>query len=206
MSGARPLWLTLGVASFAALWVGPLPDLARVGSHSAHMILHMGVVAVAVPLVALGLAPALSRGRLAAGAPAFLATATMIDLVVVWGWHLPAFQSAARASGGILALEQASFALAALLVWLPALAGPAFAGALALFFTAMHMTLLGVLIAVSPLPLHAHEGLQAGLWGLDAMRDQELGGIVMLAVSGSVYLLAGLWLAARGLRPAEART
>ena len=205
MSGLRPLWLALGAASFAVLWAGPLPGLARAGSHAAHMILHMGVVAVAVPLVALGLAPALSRGRLAAGAPALLATATMIDLVVVWGWHLPAFQTAARASGGILALEQASFALAALLVWLPALAGPAFAGALALFFTAMHMTLLGVLIAVSPVLLHGHEG-HTGLWGLDAMQDQELGGIVMLAVSGSVYLLAGLRLAARGLRPAEART
>ncbi|AZQ68481.1 cytochrome c oxidase assembly protein [Silicimonas algicola] len=206
MSGLRPVWLVLGVASLLALWAGPLPGIARGGSHAAHMILHMGVVAAAIPMIALGLAPALSGGRLAARAPVILAAATMIDLVVVWAWHLPALQTAARANGWILALEQASFALAALFVWLPALAGPALAGALALFFTAMHMTLLGVLIAVSPVLLHGHEGHGAGIWGLDAMQDQELGGIVMLAVSGSVYLLAGLWLAAMGLRPSEART
>ncbi len=206
MSGIRPVWLVLGVASLMALWAGPLPGIVRDGSHAAHMILHMGVVAVAIPLIALGLAPALADSRLAARAPTILAAVTMIDLVVIWAWHLPALQAAARGNGWILSLEQASFALAALFIWLPALAGPAFAGALALFFTAMHMTLLGVLIAVSPVLLHGHEGHGVGIWGLEAMQDQELGGIVMLAVSGSVYLLAGLWLAAVGLRPSEART
>ena len=47
--------LLAGCLLLAALWFGPLPELAR-QSFAAHMSLHMGVVAVATPLVALGLA------------------------------------------------------------------------------------------------------------------------------------------------------
>ena len=192
----------LGLMLLAALWLGPLPGLVREGSHAAHMLLHMGVVAFAVPLLCLGLfrrAPP----WLAARAPGVMAATTLIDFAVVWAWHAPGLQAAARESGAVLALEQATFALAAALVWLPAVAGPAFAGAAALFMTAMHMTLLGVLIALAPRALHA--GHEAGIWGLDALRDQQLGGIVMLVLAGGVYGGAGLWLAAKGLDRREAR-
>ncbi|MFC4670471.1 cytochrome c oxidase assembly protein [Seohaeicola nanhaiensis] len=198
MSAPRPIWLTLGLVALALLWAGPLPGLARGGSHAAHMILHMGVVALAAPLLALGLAPA-ARGRLAA--PGLLAAATLAEAAVVWAWHTPGLHLAARHSATAMTLEQASFLAAALLVWLPALAGPPLAGALALFMTAMHMTLLGVLIALTTGPAGDH--VHTGLFGLDALRDRQLGGIVMLAAGGGVYVAAGLALAARTLRRVE---
>jgi len=51
----RPLSLMLGLATLGAVWLGPLPGLADrlfVG----HMLMHMLVVAVAAPLLAIGLA------------------------------------------------------------------------------------------------------------------------------------------------------
>ena len=51
----RPLSLLLGLATLGAVWLGPLPDMADrlfVG----HMLMHVMVVAVAAPLLAIGLA------------------------------------------------------------------------------------------------------------------------------------------------------
>ena len=59
------LWpLFLGFALLAALWLGPLPERSR-GSFAAHMVVHMGIVAVAAPLLVLGLSrlwPAALKG------------------------------------------------------------------------------------------------------------------------------------------------
>ena len=47
----RRLLLLLGLLTLAAVWLGPLADAAR-RAFSAHMLMHMGVVAVAAPLLA----------------------------------------------------------------------------------------------------------------------------------------------------------
>lgn len=188
------IWTMAGIAVLALAWLGPLPGLVRL-SFSAHMVLHMMVVGVGVPMLALGLAPLLApRG------PGPAVAASALDLIVVWGWHAPALHDAARAGGAWLAAEQASFALAAGLVWLTAFAAVpgqrqagALAGGMALFFTSMHMTLLGALIALAPRPLFAHHG--------GGLADQQLGGAVMLSVGAVVYLGGALALFARVLRP-----
>ena len=45
----------LGWLVLAAVWLGPLPQMV-IGSFAAHMTLHMAVVAVAAPLLAIGVA------------------------------------------------------------------------------------------------------------------------------------------------------
>jgi putative membrane protein len=52
---SRSLCLSLGLAILAVVWLGPLPQLAR-QAFFAHMLMHMGVVAVAAPLLALAVA------------------------------------------------------------------------------------------------------------------------------------------------------
>ena len=47
--------VAFGLLGLAGLWLGPLPRLAA-SSFSAHMALHMGVVALAAPAIALGIA------------------------------------------------------------------------------------------------------------------------------------------------------
>jgi putative membrane protein len=89
-------------------------------------------------------------------------------------------------------------------VWLAALGGDSLsiarrsaAGVVALLLTAMHMTLLGALLGLSPRPLYQH---MEGFSGLSALDDQHLGGAIMLLIGGVSYLLGGLWLTIRLLR------
>ena len=86
-----------------------------------------------------------------------------------------------------MALQQVSFAVVALFIWLVAFAGSPLAGALELFFTSMHMVLLGALITLSQRPLY--NLLCLGGFGLDPLTDQQLGGAIMLIFGGAVYLV-----------------
>src|SRR5687768_15161623 len=102
----RSILLLSGVAALAAAWLGPLPELAR-QSFAAYMTLHMSVVAVAAPLMAIGLAGTAADpvGRV----PGLFAPlpASLIELFVVWSWHAPVLHAAARHATHTLLVEQA---------------------------------------------------------------------------------------------------
>ena len=190
--------IAVGAAVLVFAWAGPLPRLVP-ESFAAHMMLHMSVVGLGVPLVAIGLSAFatgsgwlrdLRVGALAAG---------LVDLVVIWGWHAPALHHASRTEPLALAVEQLSFAAVTLVIWFVAFTGPALLGALSLFFTSMHMTLLGALLGLAPRSIYAGHGHHSA-FGLDALQDQQAGGIIMLAIGGAVYLAGALVLAARVLR------
>lgn len=199
----RPGLLLPGLLALACAWLSPLP---RIDAFSAHMSMHMLVVACAAPLLALGIAggpfdPVRRCGPLFPPVPV-----SLIELAVIWIWHTPGLHLAARHSIAGLMAEQGSFLLCGLLIWLSCFggdpahrAGRAGAGVAALLLTSMHMTFLGALIALAPRPLYAHKGACAGLTVLE---DQQLGGAVMLIFGGVVYLAGGLSLVARIVSPA----
>ena len=201
----RHLLLALALMTLALVWLGPLPQLAT-RRFSAHMTMHMIVVAVAAPLVAL----ALARGPFdpARRWPAVFNAipASVLELVVVWCWHAPALHHVARGSAAGLIAEQGTFLLSAFLVWMSAVGGEsgparsrAGVGVIALLLTSMHMTLLGALIALAPRPLYSH--LQGALpSGYSPLQDQHVGGAIMLLVGGVSYLAGALWLSAALLR------
>jgi putative membrane protein len=184
----------LGLAALAAAWAPPWIDLLT-GPFSAHMLGHMLLVAVAAPLLAAALAraaPGVGR-RMAAWCPPV--PASLLELLLVWGWHAPLLHLAAQEGGLPWLAEQAAFLLAGFWLWATALArgddgrlarGPE--GILALLLTATHMTLLGVLIALAPRLLFGGEH--------GALADQEIGGVVMLTMGGLAYLTGGLALMA----------
>ena len=192
--------LLSGLIILAAAWLGPLPSLA-VNSFSMHMIMHISIMVFAAPLLAAGLVGHFKPLRSAsmAFAPLWL---TLVDFFVVWAWHTPMLHHAARQSAVVFAGEQASFLIAGLLLWLSVLGGERrehpVAGIAAFLFTSMHMTLLGVLLAVADRPLFTHTA--ASPWGRTPVQDQQLGGVVMLGVGGSVYLMVALYLLAVLLR------
>ena len=134
--------------------------------------------------------------------------ASIVELVVVWAWHTPALHHAARHHGAAFITEQATFFIAGLFFWLSAFGGDQFdakgrnaAGVVGLLFTAMHMTLLGALLALAPRPLYVHLAERApGFTPLTPLDDQHLGGAIMLLVGGISYLTGGLWLTMRLLR------
>lgn len=198
------LLLSSGLLILALAWAGPLPGLAA-HSFSAHMTMHMAVVAVGAPLVALGVAGS-ARDPVSRWPAWFSAIpASILELVVVWSWHAPALHHATRQGGWVLAIEQLSFLLVGVVLWLSAAAGHPrdaptrrAAGVAGLLFTSTHMTLLGALFALTPRPLYAHAAHAAG--GLSPLDDQHLGGAIMLLVGGASYLAGGLWLARHVLR------
>ena len=193
-----------GLLTLAAVWLGPLPEMAR-DAFWAHMTMHMGVVAVAAPLIALGLAGSpydpVPHGPRLLFAPI---PASVLELVVVWAWHAPGLHHAARHSLPGLVAEQGSFLAAGLLVWVSAFGGDALQqgrragqGVVGLLLTSMHMTLLGVLLALAPRPLFGHGEV---VFGLTALQDQHLGGAIMLLMGGASYLAGGVALTAYLLR------
>lgn len=201
--------LALGISVLALAWFGPLPERAR-QSFAAHMTMHMAVVAVGAPLLALALAgtprdPVRIRPALLAPIPV-----SIVEFAVVWVWHAPAFHGAARHQIWVLVFEQASFLAAGLLLWLAVCGGDEAqrsfrrgAGIAALLFTSMHMTLLGALFALANRPLFVHGPEAVPVSFL--LADQHLGGAIMLLVGGTAYLLGGLWLTAGVLRGSGAR-
>jgi putative membrane protein len=158
---------------------------------SLHMAWHMCLVAAITPMMALALRG--TRYDPVRIAPALFSpiAACLIEFVVVWGWHLPALHIAARHHAAWFAVEQLSFAGAALYLWISILGGDrrdrharAGTGVIALVLTFAHMTMLGVLIALAPRDLYGHG---------DA-RDQQLGGAMMILAATLTYPTAALWL------------
>lgn len=198
----RSVLLALGLVVLGALWLGPLPRLAETW-FSAHMLLHMGVVAVVAPVLAIAVSG--TRFDPASAWPRLLhpVTASIAELVVVWGWHAPRFHLAARQDATLLALEQASFLVAGLWLWLAACGGlgsgrtQPWPGVAALLFTSVHMTLLAALFALTPRDLYGHAD--------HAVHDQHLGGSLMLLIGGGAYLAGGLWLVREGLAERSVR-
>lgn len=188
----HPWLVSAAVALLAIGWSVALV----VGTFTAHMAAHVAAVALAAPLLALGL---WARPRML-GTPLAALVACAVELVVVWGWHAPWAHAAARAEPVVFVLEQLTFLAAGYAVWASAIPrtddaagrGTALAGVGALLMTSMHMSLLGGLLAVSSRPFYHGSGAQA-LW------DQQLGGVLMLAVGGLVYLAGALVLLGRAL-------
>ena len=198
-------WLLLcGVTVLGIVWLGPLPRLAS-QHFSAHMALHITVVAIAAPLVALGLAGSPADPVRARSAWWSAVPLSIVELVVVWAWHAPALHRFARETTLGLVAEQSTFVIAAFLVWMAAFGGERehgnrrdVAGITALLLTSIHMTLLGALIALAPRVLYGHAGTSVAA-GHD-LGEQALGGTIMLLVGGVAYLAGGLGLAVRLLR------
>lgn len=201
----------LGLLALCAAWLGPVPQLAA-HTFSAHMAMHMLNVAIAAPLLSLGIAgtrfdPVDRFPNAFAAIPASVA-----ELIIVWGWHAPLPHHWARHSAVGIVAEQSSFLLAGIWVWLSAFGGRELTtstdvavqhrgrrgtGIVGLLLTSMHMTLLGALLGLAPRPLYAHH---QGYGALTALGDQHLGGAIMLVVGGISYLAGGLWLTVAILR------
>ena len=214
-------------ALFVAL-VSPLHPWGKV-LFSAHMTQHEILMLVAAPLVVLGQplvatlhalpgtwAAALARMF---NRPAWLGfwhvvtnafTAWVIHLVVLWTWHLPALFQLTLENEFVHALQHLSFLLSALLFWWAILQGRQAAlnyglAVLYMLTTAIHSGLLGALITFARTTWYpAYKG-KTDSWGLTALQDQQIGGLIMWVPACTVYVIAGLALFAAWLRESERR-
>jgi putative membrane protein len=226
---------TWEAASFAggwlALFVALVSPLHPWGSvlFSAHMTQHEILMLVAAPLLVLGKPLVASLKALPPGWAQALARATgvgwwqavwhtitnpfvawIIHAVVLWAWHVPALFQATIDDEFVHALQHLSFLLSALLFWWAVMEGPQRAAGfgvavLYLFTTALHSGLLGALITLTSTVWYPAYRETAPWWGLTALEDQQLGGLIMWVPACLTYIAAGLALFAAWLRTSEER-
>jgi putative membrane protein len=232
LGARRPLarqaaWFGAGWAMLVLALASPL-DGAGSYAFSAHMVQHEILMIVAAPLLVLGrplplwlwafgpdarlavAAGTRSPGvRAAWGALTAPTNAWLLHFAALWMWHVPGCFQSALADDGMHALQHTSFLASALLFWWAVLGREGGThgrgGAIVyLFTTMMHTGALGALFTMSETVWYPLYGNRAALFGLSPLEDQQLGGLIMWIPGGLAYLVAGLVLCARWLRPEPA--
>jgi putative membrane protein len=220
----RQRYFWLGWLALAAVLASPLDPMGEV-LFSAHMIQHEIIMLIAAPLLVLsrpssmllrGMSLFLARGigTLTRGGSRFKVwqwlvsppVAWSIHTVGLWGWHLPDLFNASLQNTAVHALQHVSFLWIALLFWFAFLRPyqpSSSAGVLYFFTTAIHASLLGALMTFSPEVWYAPYLTTAPQWGLSALEDQQLGGLIMWIPTGVVFVAAGLFSLARTMRASD---
>jgi putative membrane protein len=131
-----------------------------------------------------------------------------LHAIALWIWHLPALFEAALASEVVHTVQHVCFLGAALLYWTSLLrrrsdAEGRGAAVISLFATTLHSSILGALLTLGTVSWYPAYGARSAAWGLSAIEDQQLAGLVMWVPGGLVYLGVALALVAGWLRQAE---
>jgi putative membrane protein len=214
-------------ALFVAL-VSPLHPWGKV-LFAAHMTQHEILMLVAAPLLVLGKPLVASLRALPQGWARKLAEACtrpawrrfwgivtnafvawLVHFAVLWAWHIPSWFQATLENDFVHAAQHLSFLLSALLFWWAILQGRNAAvnyglGVLYMLTTAIHSGVLGALITFARTVWYPAYNGKTDSWGLSALEDQQLGGMIMWVPACTVYIIAGLALFAAWIRESERR-
>jgi putative membrane protein len=136
--------------------------------------------------------------------------AWFVHAVALWIWHIPFLFQATLQNDFMHTLQHTSFFLSALLFWWAIMASPRGltnygAGVLYLFTTSIHSGLLGAFLTFTTTVWYPLYEKSTASWGLTPIEDQQLGGLIMWAPAGIVYIVAGLLMFAGWLRESEKR-
>ncbi|HVW70451.1 MAG TPA: cytochrome c oxidase assembly protein [Steroidobacteraceae bacterium] len=177
-------WLSAAVA-----FTSPLCALS-VALFSARVAQHMILVLVSAPLIA----AAWPKGRSSRNVVRLWA-ATAAFFVALWFWHMPVPYDATFGSTLVYWSMHVTLFGTAIVLWRELLhhsaaqtAGVLAAGAV----TSIHMGLLGAVLTFAAHPLFYAHLTTSWLWGLSALRDQQLGGVLMWVPGVGLFLFAAL--------------
>jgi putative membrane protein len=228
VSWLRAACFVLGTVTALVALVSPLDRLSD-DLFSAHMSQHELLMVVAAPLVVLGrpfaayvwalpfsIRRAVGRGTrqpAVRGASQFISAplfALVLHAVTRWLWHLPSLFEAAMRHEALHAFQHLTFFGSAALFWWALVHGRyGRAGyglsVLFVFATALHTSILGVLIGVAPRLIYHIYQQRTQIHGWQPVDDQALAGIIMWVPSGVLFTLCGLALFAVWLGEAERR-
>lgn len=177
--------LVLGRPIVALLWALPVRPLGAVADFSRDLTLRSAWRKISNPMAA-----------------------WLIHMVALWIWHVPVLYEAAVRNQYIHFVQHLSFLGSALLFWWALIYGRQGllgygAAVLYVFSTAAHSGLLGALLTFAAVILYPSYSQTAPAFGLTALEDQQLGGLIMWIPAGVLYTIAGLALLAGWLREAE---
>ncbi len=120
-------------------------------------------------------------------------------------WHARVLYEAALGSDTVHGIEHASFLMAGLGLWAVVLRrSPGPGPILALFLVALHVVFLSALMTFAGSPWYPAYGLSSEPWGLSAMEDQRLAGVVMWTAGSLVYAVSTVTIVVRWLSKSEA--
>ncbi|MDQ3080437.1 MAG: cytochrome c oxidase assembly protein [Pseudomonadota bacterium] len=188
LGGALALALLLFVSPFCAL---------SSALFSARVIHHVLIAAILAPLLVFALPERRTRWQ------GSLALWTGLQAVTFWLWHAPGVYAAALSSDLLYWTMQISLLGTAAGFWAALRRSSAPAAIAVLLVSTVQMGLLGALITFAATPLYRPHLLTTQPWGLSALEDQQLAGLIMWAPSAGLYLAAALFLVHRWLAREE---
>ncbi|WP_295046582.1 cytochrome c oxidase assembly protein [uncultured Paracoccus sp.] len=181
----------VAVLALAVAFVSPLCALT-VSLFSARALHHLILAGVAAPALALA-------WPMARRVPAQAAAAGMALAMV--GWHLPAVYDAIWRSDAVYWLMQAALLLPAWAFWSVVLTGPrdgVLGNSVLTMGLAGVMGFLGAVLTFAPAVLYIQHVDGAALWGLGALDDQRLAGLILWVPGFLPMAAVAGWMLRRG--------
>jgi cytochrome c oxidase assembly factor CtaG len=212
--------LAFGGAMLALLgaFVTPVEGLGEDYLFSAHMVQHVLLGDIAPLLLLLSLSRVmlrpvtrrLMRLERALGPFASPPAAIAVWLGTMYLWHIPALYDAATESALLHLVEHASFFAAGVALWWP-LVEPipmrhGLSGLQPLGYIAAAkggLAALGLFLAWSSTAHYPHYEDAPRIWGLSAVEDQNVAGVIMMVEQSFTLVLVMVWLFTRLLTRSE---
>lgn len=215
-----PRWrqrsFVFGLVVVAVAVISPIDALGE-SLASAHMVQHLLLMLVAAPLLVLGLPTetiirgasyptrkklgrARRRARLTPARIRGMSHPVVIWLLfagVLWFWHLPGPYVAALENEIVHIIEHTTFLAAAFALWRMVLVAHDRSGGfafLAVFTAGFQSTILAALLTFTTSPWYPPYAKTAPAFGMSALEDQQLAGVIMWVPGGLLYLTVGLAL------------
>lgn len=160
-----------------------------------------------VPIANIGKTKFIERTWLLISAPI---AAWLLHAAALWVWHASRLFDAAVETEWVHAAQHLSFLGTALLFWWTLSHKHAgrlgYGGAiLYVFTTAVHTSVLGALLTFAPHAWYAPYAQTAQLWGLTALQDQQIGGLIMWIPAGTLLTIVALVLLAKWMTHSDTR-
>lgn len=186
-----------------AVTVTPVETIAMNYLLTLHLVQNVVLAEWAPLLFALGIPPALAlRGP---EVQPVLALALWVGNYMIW--HLPwIYDAALRHPHSLLHLEHALYFVTGVLLWWPVVHGGLSAGASAAYvFAAFALASpIGLMMALVPEAIYDFYADGPGLWGLDAVTDQQIAGVTMSVTESVVFFAAFAFFVARFFQEQDA--
>lgn len=204
MSCARTSLLICAVlAILGSAFAGHLPNMH--GMLSRHMLTHILLMNAGAPLLAAALIDA--QGGAGRSSLPRLITSSLLQLLLLFGWHTPTAMAAAMAAPQLALFMHLSLFAAAVWFWHRVFVQASehiWSALAALLVTAKLYCLMAALLVFAPRSLYLASGTTAGI----QLADQQFAGVIMVVACPLSYVLVATvlvarWIAALHLRNAR---
>lgn len=218
--------VSMFILSLLTLVLALLSPLDYIGDSylfSVHMVQHLLLATLWPPLLILALPSWLAAAIFRVPGASLLRffTAAVPALLFfnadIYLWHLPALYDLTLSNETIHVVEHLTFMVFGLFVWWPVLS-PLYRQRLSyplqvlyLVAAGMLMMVLGIVFTFAPDALYSPYSIAPRLWGLSAVTDQEIGGLIMWYPGNVPYVVVLIvafyrWFDEGGPEPHQART